>query len=417
LLRELGIAAPVEGEGDHPALAWRRAGLVEVTGRTDGPGLVCPTALTTAADGALLALKALAPDPALLPENGALLLGERARLLRLTRGGRISANRSCRLVDTRDGRIALNLARVEDWDLIPAWLQAEAGDWSAIEAIAATRPTADLMARGGELGLPLAAEPRAAPRRMRSMPDKREIRDIRPRPAPLVLDLSSLWAGPLAGSLLAMLGARVTKLESLDRPDGARRGNADFFALLNSAKRSVAIDFADRAMLAGLVRGADIVIEGSRPRALRQLGIDADAEVARGAVWISITAHGREGNAADRVGFGDDAAIAAGLSRAMAAGHGDAIFAGDAIADPLTGLHAALAGWGAWLAGGGRLCALSLSGVVRRVIEADAGVSRGRTRAWQAMARADRQPLYAPRQAPPILTAPGPNLTRVPARC
>ena len=92
------------GDADSPALAWRRAGLMDVTGRADGPGLVCPLALASAADGAMLALRHLAPAAA-LPLNGALLLGERARLMGLSRQGSTSANGSCRLLDSDDGRI------------------------------------------------------------------------------------------------------------------------------------------------------------------------------------------------------------------------------------------------------------------------------------------------------------------------
>src|ERR1700676_4332318 len=73
----------VTGDGDHPALAWRRSGLMEISGLAGGPGLLCPAALATAADGALLALKALVENPRALPMHGALLLGERARLMGL----------------------------------------------------------------------------------------------------------------------------------------------------------------------------------------------------------------------------------------------------------------------------------------------------------------------------------------------
>ena len=51
-------------------------------------------------------------------------------------------------------------------------------------------------------------------------------------------------------------------------------------------------------------------------------------------MWIAITAHGWH---TDRVGFGDDCAVAGGLL-----GEGPC-FLGDALADPLTGLEAALA--------------------------------------------------------------------------
>jgi hypothetical protein len=370
---------------------------MDVTGTREGPGLVCPLALASAADGAMLALKHLAPD-APLPENGALLLGERARLLGLSRQGRTSANGSCRLLDTVDGRIALNLARDDDWGLLPALVEdAAACDWDSLTAIVARWPTADLLARGGELGLAIAADrPAVAPKHwVIRAPGGAARRCERPR----VLDLSSLWAGPLAGSLLAMLGADVIKLESTARPDGARAGHAGFFALLNGMKRHQTQDFADRTALAARVADADIIIEGSRPRALAQLGLDARREVARGAIWISITGHGRSGADAMRVGFGDDAAVAGGLASAMAAGWGEPMFAGDAIADPLTGIHAALAGWQAWQSGRGALLALSLRRTV--AFAARAGRARGATlAAWQVAAEADAAPLY-PLRVPP----------------
>jgi len=368
-----------------------------VTGLSDAPALVCPLALANAADGALLALRHLAPA-ADLPRNGALLLGERARLLGLTRQGRISANGSCHLLDTADGRIALNLARGDDWGLLPALVEDEAAtDLAGLTALVARRPTTALVVRGAELRLAIAADrPLRPPRHWRV---QRSGRPVRRRAQPLVLDLSSLWAGPLAGSLLAMLGAEVVKLESLSRPDGARAGHAGFFALLNGMKRQISLDFADRAALAAQVARADIIIEGSRPRALAQLGIDARREVARGAVWIGITGHGRSGANALRTGFGDDAAVAGGLASAMAAGWGTPMFAGDAIADPLTGIHAALAGWQAWRGGHGALIDVSL----RRTLAfaQHAGRARGRMLAdWQAAAIADTAPFYPLRALP-----------------
>lgn len=401
LLVDCDCPLPVpDGGGDHPALAWRRAGLMAVTGREDGPALMCPAAFTLSADAALLALAALAPPDAPLPPHGALLLGERARLMGLQRGGAMSANRSCRLIAAADGHFALNLAREEDRDLLPAWLEADADGWDGVAREARLRPAADLVARGIEMGLPiaLAAAPAPAPApwlRRRGAGPIRAAGGNRP----FVVDLAPLWAGPLAGSLLAMLGADVVKVESLARPDGARLGHAGFFDLLNGGKRGVALDFRSgegRAALRRLVARADIVIEGSRPRALAQLGVDADEAVANGAIWVSITAYGREGAAADRVGFGDDAAVAAGLAQAMAAGWGEPMFAGDAIADPLTGLHAALAAWAAWCRGEAGLIALSLAETTAHAMRA--GIAQGDLLAeWQAMAERDGAPLYPPR--------------------
>ena len=393
----LGSQAAPLGEADHPALAWRRAGLMEVTGRPDGPGLVCPSALPSAADGALMALRTLADDSAALPASGASLLGERARLLGLGPQGRISANLSCHLLDTLDGRIALNLARDDDWELVPILLGCDGIDgWEDIERRAARIPVSQLMERGIELGLPIAHEAMLEPDL--SLAGAARIAGVTDRTgAPLVLDFSSLWAGPLASSLLAMLGADVIKVESVHRPDGARRGHAGFYDLLNGGKRSVAIDFGDAGQLSrlqALVARADIIIEGSRPQALRRLGIDRDAVAARGGVWIAITGHGDP----MRVGFGDDAAVAAGLSSCMEQHWGEALFAGDAIADPLTGLHAALAAWAAWRHGRSGIIPLSLAGTTAFAMQA--GMASGpELEDWQALALSDAAPLYAPREA------------------
>jgi crotonobetainyl-CoA:carnitine CoA-transferase CaiB-like acyl-CoA transferase len=192
---------------------------------------------------------------------------------------------------------------------------------------------------------------------------------------PVVLDLSALWAGPLASHLLQRAGARVIKVESSRRPDGARRGPTAFFDLLHAGKESVALDLASaagRADLVRLVARADIVIESARPRALAQLGIDAGALVTqrRGLIWIRITGYGCSGPAANWIGFGDDAATAAGLAAATGAmaGTDTPLFCADAIADPLTGMHVAVAALGAYRRGGGVLLSLTLRDVAAHVL-------------------------------------------------
>ncbi len=413
LLRMFGLQAVLPDPGDHPALAWRRAGLMAVTGRAAGPGLVAPVALTAAADGALAALRALSPQ-ALLPENGALLLGERARALGLVRGGRVSANGGCRLLDTADGRIALNLPRADDWALLPALLGAPVLDWTALARLVARRPGAALLAQGRLLGLAIAPDQVPPPPPAPFIVEQHAAPGLQPGP-PLVVDLSALWAGPLAGALLAAAGARVIKVESTRRPDGARHGAAAFYDLLNAGKASVTLDFADAAdvrLLHRLVAAADIVIEASRPRALAALGIDAVAQARRGASWVSITAHGRTGDAAHWAGFGDDAAVAGGLAAAMRRGWGEAMFAGDAIADPLTGITAGFAAWASWRAGGGRLVALAMSEVTAH----GCGLYQAapdELRRWQAMAEADDQPLYRLRAARHAAPPPGADTARI----
>ena len=168
--------------------------------------------------------------------------------------------------------------------------------------------------------------------------------EVRPLQGLLVVDLSSLWAGPTCARLLTGAGATVVKVESATRPDGARRGNRDFYERLHAGQeeRSVAFETAAGvAELRALLAEADVIIEGSRPRALERLGIEPTEVVADrpGAVWLSITAYGRSGPWRNRVGFGDDCAAAGGLVAWTA--DGSPAFVADAVADPLTGMVAA----------------------------------------------------------------------------
>ena len=194
------------------------------------------------------------------------------------------------------------------------------------------------------------------------------------RRMPRIIDLSALWAGPLASHLLWLAGAEVIKVESRSRPDAMRDGDREFHALLNQGKASVVLDFNDandRNALRSLIAGADIVIEAARPRALAQLGIDAVEIVSKtpGLVWISITAHGAQGESANWVGFGDDCGVAAGLIAELRAATGCAGFVGDAIADPLTGIFSALTAWNAWASRCGGRIGVAMTQVVAQCLQ------------------------------------------------
>jgi hypothetical protein len=318
------------------------------------------------ADGALDALRCIANLDLLPGVSGSALLTERAKLLGFGNPGQVSANGTCRMMQTRTGWIALNLAREEDWELMPAWLEAEAGvgDWQSIDSRVRSRSGAVLVDRGRLMGLPVTVldsyhvdswyrsqmrGPHAAARRK----------------SPLVIDLSSLWAGPLCSHLLLQAGATVIKVESSRRPDSTRVSSPEFHELINSGKYSVMLDLkntGDISKLAKLLRQADIVIESARPRALRHMGIDPESMVDQvpGLTWVSITGYGRSEPEANWVAFGDDAAIAAGAALVRDNGPG---FVGDAVSDPLTGIHAAIAALAGWQSGAGRLIDISLAGV------------------------------------------------------
>ena len=254
-----------------------------LTGRSDGPALGPPEPLV----GQLEAWgRMLCSDSGAVGRRVAVdplhLLVERAAIAGLHRRGATSCGGATRLLRAGDGWIAVALARPEDVEAVPAWLQrdglAAAEDvWDVVERSVARRPTDALIADAGRLGLPVAALPAAPPvvaagdGPFAPLP----VRAVRLGSAPArdlsastVIDVSALWAGPLCGRLLAEAGARVAKVESASRPDGARRGPAAFFDLLNAGKESVALDLTSAggaAQLAAVVGLADVVIEASRP--------------------------------------------------------------------------------------------------------------------------------------------------------
>ncbi|HVU74780.1 MAG TPA: CoA transferase, partial [Mycobacteriales bacterium] len=337
------------------------------------------------------------------------LLGERAALLGLTRRGPVSAGGSCRTVRARDGWWALSLARDDDIGAVPALVEdGEAstdvdGAWTAVEAWSRHRELATVVERARLLGLPAGAvgEPRDGRRPVR-VTHHRGVEGERPR-SPLVVDLSSLWAGPLCAHLLGLAGARVVKVESEHRPDGARRGDAAFYDLLHGGHEAVALDLRDRAGVAALhavVRAADVVIEGSRPRALAQLGVDVDAVLAASpTTWVRITAYGSD--EPDRIGFGDDAALVGGL---FVDDGGIPLPCGDAIADPLAGITAAAEAHTYLDVPGSTLIEVSLADVPRLgALTPSSARAADRDGTWFL----DGEPVAAPTARPVLARAPG----------
>jgi len=288
-------------------------------------------------------------------------VADRSDAISLAAPGVWSPNRSCRMVKAADGWIAVNLPRESDLLAVPAWIGCglEADPWTAVVRLARSRCWRDLVAQARLLGLPVCGvgevstgSPAAALRRMSSG-----------RPAartgpPRVLDLSSLWAGPLCGSILAAAGCQVTKLESRSRPDVMRTAAPAFYRRLNGAKAAADLDLTaagDVRRLGDLIAGADVVITSARPRAFEQFGTPPEAAFSAnpGLVWVAISGYGWIGEGSDRVAFGDDAAAAGGLVRWTLQGRPR--FLGDALADPLTGLAAAAGALQALSLGGGVL--------------------------------------------------------------
>lgn len=345
------------------------------------------------------AIARICDGAAAFPDACTLLL-ERARLNGLTIPGMVSAGGGCHLYRSSDGWIALNLARDDDASLIPALVgRHEVADLGKALSLL---PSALILEQGRTLGLAIAAldeKPVSPPIHCTS---GEQGGSSRPRSKRLqVLDLSALWAGPLASRLLQMAGCEVTRIESKGRRDPLRESDPAHFAALNAGKQSIEIDLrtnGGRDELLSRIRTCDIVIEAARPRALLQLGIDPDAIVQRqaGLAWITITGHGVCGQGAHWIGFGDDTAICGGLSRELHRVSGRYGFVGDAIGDPITGIAAALCALQLVSQGAGGRCILAMSALVAEAIDAERRSDPGAwDRALQSWADQTGKPIAA----------------------
>lgn len=180
-----------------------------------------------------------------------------------------------------------------------------------------------------------------------------------------VLDLSRVLAGPLAGQILADLGAEVIKVERLDHgddtrawgppylPDQAGRATSEsaYFSTANRNKKSVAIDLAHpegQALVRALAAECDVVIENFKVDGLRQYGLDYAAlnAVNPRLVYCSITGFGQDGPYAARAGYDF---LMQGLGGMMSiTGHGGdmpgagPMKSGVALTDVMTGLYAVI---------------------------------------------------------------------------
>ncbi|MDX3310259.1 CaiB/BaiF CoA transferase family protein [Streptomyces sp. NPDC054884] len=139
------------------------------------------------------------------------------------------------------------------------------------------------------------------------------------RTAPLhgvrVLDLATLFAGPLAATLLGDFGADVVKVEHPDRPDPSRGhgpskdGVGLWWKLLGRNKRNITLNLSTpggRDTLLRLAATADVIIENFRPGTLEKWDLGwAELSAANPRLVLArVTAFGQFGPYAHRPGFG-----------------------------------------------------------------------------------------------------------------
>ncbi|MFB7914988.1 CaiB/BaiF CoA transferase family protein [Streptomyces sp. NPDC056061] len=130
-----------------------------------------------------------------------------------------------------------------------------------------------------------------------------------------VVDLATLFAGPLAATVLGDFGAEVIKVEHPRRPDPSRGhgptkdGVGLWWKLLGRNKRNLTLDLsvpAGRDLLLRLAADTDVIIENFRPGTLERWGL-GPAElhaVNPRLVLTRVTGFGQFGPYAHRPGFG-----------------------------------------------------------------------------------------------------------------
>jgi crotonobetainyl-CoA:carnitine CoA-transferase CaiB-like acyl-CoA transferase len=136
---------------------------------------------------------------------------------------------------------------------------------------------------------------------------------MRPLDGFRVLDLTANIAGPLAGQVLADLGAEVIKVEppggeAARHIVGTRPGEEElrpYFVSNNRGKKSIVADLHSPeglARLLDLVEGADVLLDGFRPGTMEAWGCGPTAVAERNprCVYVSITGYGGNGPAGSR---------------------------------------------------------------------------------------------------------------------
>ncbi|CFX56591.1 L-carnitine dehydratase/bile acid-inducible protein F [Candidatus Filomicrobium marinum] len=140
-----------------------------------------------------------------------------------------------------------------------------------------------------------------------------------------VIELAHIMAGPVAGLMLADMGADVVKVEKAQGDDTRRfvpptiNGESAAFMMMNRNKRGIVLDLKSAQgleVLRRLLRDADVVIENYRLGTMEKLGLGYEElrKLNPGLIYAEISGFGRTGPYAHRGGFD---LIAQGMSGLM----------------------------------------------------------------------------------------------------
>ena len=177
-----------------------------------------------------------------------------------------------------------------------------------------------------------------------------------------IVEVTTNWAGPVAGRFLADLGADSIKVEWATRPatraliwpgptqDLQRQPHhrAMYFNEMNRNKRGVCInlDTPDgRAAFLDLVKTADVVIENNSARVMPQLGLGYEAlrAVNPSIIMVSMSGYGSTGPHRDWVAYGANIETTSSLTSITGYPDGQLSRTTLFYADPVSGNYAAIA--------------------------------------------------------------------------
>ena len=325
------------------------SGAMALTGDADGPALRAPAPVAASCRRPATCSPTTSPGrrrPSIPPTPPASSANGPPSRLRPPRPGLVRRRRApaaCR----RRHLAGRRPPRPVDRDAVPAWLARRAGDRRR-------RPVARRRRRRRRPGR------RRPPRRARllEIPCAR----VGEAPPPRALAAHALAPArpaatrPAARRSLRAVGRAAcapacsppgrpgwSRSRTRPAPTGPAAGPAAFLDLLNGGKRSVAVALATadgRRTLRRLLDAADIVVSSSRPRAFERSAWTSTRCSRRSpTVWVAITAHGwdgpgpRPGRVRRRRGR---------RRRVGGAGRRRPRFLADAVADPLTGVLAAV---------------------------------------------------------------------------
>jgi crotonobetainyl-CoA:carnitine CoA-transferase CaiB-like acyl-CoA transferase len=182
-----------------------------------------------------------------------------------------------------------------------------------------------------------------------------------------VLDFASYIAGSYGPMILAQLGAKVIKIESLEG-DSFRHFGFGFLGW-NQGKRGLSVNLASaegREIILGLADKADIVVENLRPGRMRKFGFDYETLAARNPriIYMSVNAFGNRGPEHNQPGFDPLLQARSGAMAAQGGHHGHPVYLTCAICDygaaMLSAFGCVLALRARELTGRGQFCETSL---------------------------------------------------------